>query len=184
MQLMVRQKCSLMLTLSLTAVIIGRGASQLIAANNFFVSPTGTPNGDGSGSDPWDLGTGITNSRVIQPGDTLWLTQGTYGTGGSYSCSFTVCGTPTNPVTLRQAPGQRAIIDGTLHATGSNQVLWGFEIMNSACAISRTQSISGIGPGLSLEGHGAKAINLTIHDTGAPGLWLPIASRPGPSASC
>lgn len=167
--------CRILYLLALTQ--LGIGTSELLAANNFFISLDGTPSGDGSRSNAWNFATGITNTSVIKPGDTLWLTQGTYGRGGNYSCSFTVSGTPTNPVTLRQVPGQRAIINGTLHTTGSNQVLWGFEIMNSACANTRTQSISGIGPGLSMEGHGAKAINLTIHDTGAPGLWLPVASR-------
>ena len=160
-----------------TLIVVAKAATQVFAGNSFFVAPNGTPAADGSITNPWSFSVGITNSAVIKPGDTLWLTQGTYGTGGMYSCSFTVSGTPSNPVTLRQVAGRRAIIDGTLHTTGSNQVMWGFEIMNSGCSMSRTQALSGIGPGLSMEGNGAKAINLTIHDTGAPGIWLPVASE-------
>ena len=41
-----------------------------------YVSPTGSPTGDGSAAQPWDLATAFSGPATVQPGDTVWLRGG------------------------------------------------------------------------------------------------------------
>ena len=163
----------------LVLIHLGSGASQLLTATNFFVSPTGRPTGDGSLSNAWDLATAFldntnpTNKNyAVKPGDAVWVRGGIYGTGSGAAWNCTISGTSNQPVIIRQYPGERAVINGEIFAKGDYEIFWGFEMMNSA-ATNRICDEQVLTPGLSLAGVGARAINLVIHDVGAPGIWLP-----------
>jgi hypothetical protein len=127
-------------------------------------APTGNAAGSGSISQPWDLATALAGGSgrgKIQPGDTVWLH------GGRYRGAFatTLRGEPDRPIVFRQAPGERATIDGTLRADGSDLWFWGFEIMQS---VPKTY-------GLEARTNNGKFINLVVHGAGSMGVsfWTP-----------
>src|SRR2546423_15291184 len=62
-----------------------------------FVSPTGSPAGDGSSAQPWDLATALRGAAgTVHPGDTIWLRGGIY--------------MPTAPLVSRVACAPRAAL--------------------------------------------------------------------------
>ncbi len=145
-------------------------------AADFYAAPNGSPSGNGSFGSPWDLQTALNQPSAVHPGDTIWLRGGTYtGIHTSY-----LNGTTTNPIIVRQYPGERATLDGgnsngvaILSINGSYTWYWGFEVMSSDPRRVSAQSGSwptdiyrgdGIDSG-SASSDGIKLINLTIHDT-------------------
>jgi hypothetical protein len=146
--------------------------------NNFYASPAGSAAGRGSIDNPWDLRTALSQSSIVKPGDTIWLRNGTsIGTFVSY-----LVGTQTAPITVRQYPGERAIIDkgsgayanGTipsLAVRGAWVTFWGFEITNSYADRSRTNPNTGLvqpwrGDGVDVYAPNVKFVNMVIHDAG------------------
>jgi hypothetical protein len=148
-------------------------APPVLAAEH-HVSPTGTPEGDGSPSLPWDLATALSHPPAVQPGDTVWLGGGTYA-GAFYSY---LRGTAEAPIIVRQVPGERATLDGgdsdgasVLAVMGAYTWYWGFEIMSSDPVRSVDDPDTPIGRGYAVktnsgeEGNpGNRFINLVIHD--------------------
>lgn len=146
----------------------------------WYAAPGGSPSGDGSAANPWDLQTALNQPRAVKPGDTIWLR------GGTYTGAFTskLNGTAGNPIVVRQYPGERAIIDRAgrklvppaLEISGSWTWYWGFEVMNSET--NRSIDTAGSNPdngratGVNLLGKNLKLINILIHDNGT-GLGLP-----------
>ena len=123
----------------------------------FYVSPSGSPGGDGSMSSPWDLQTALDHPAAVQPGDTIWLQGGTYA-AAMYVSDLT--GTAARPIIVRQYPGERATIDGGmagqgLVTRGAHTWFWGFEVMGSS-----GQAI------LVYNSVGDRFINLVVHDAG------------------
>lgn len=140
--------------------------APVLRAQIYYVAPAprGSPSGDGTVEQPWDLATALAGAAGrIQPGDTVWLT------GGRYLGAFRtqLRGTPDSLIVFRQERGARATIDGTLRADGAYLAFWGFEIMQS----------SPVGQHYALEAHtnGGRFINLVIHDAGTEGVsfWTP-----------
>ncbi len=139
----------------------------------YFVSPAGRSDGDGSQSRPLDLASALAG-KLAQPGDTYWLRGGTY-TGVYYP---SLQGQPGKPITVRQYPGERAILDGTIYQDGGGYVTyWGFEV--TCTASQRTSSQATPWPtdltvrdGISVRSQGIKLINLVVHDVLGNGLSL------------
>jgi PKD repeat protein len=160
-----------------------------VKAANFYVSPTGTTStgpGTGTISNPWALQTALSQPSAVHPGDTIWLRGGTYvGTYTSY-----LSGTASQPIVVRQYPGERAKLDGgtantsvLLTVSGSYTWFWGFEITSSSTDRASTQTGSSPTdlnrpyecisnaqqPG---SGVGIKIINMVIHNCGQGiGIW-------------
>jgi uncharacterized protein YjdB len=133
----------------------------------YFVTPGGSPSGDGSVSRPWDLQTALNQPAAVHPGDTLWLRGGTYG--GQFTSRLN--GTATSPIVVRQYPGERATLDGgnagyVLIAGGSYTWFWGFEVTSS----SPQTSLPGGGVQSYTNSVSNKFINLVIHDTPGQGI--------------
>src|SRR5450755_191727 len=106
------------------------------ASNQWFVSTSGTPSGDGSSTNPWDLKTALNQPSVVQPGDTIWVRGGVYHAPTTDGYSSILQGTAANPIIVRNYSNERAIIDGhtdefVLAVRGSNSWFWGLEIMDS-----------------------------------------------------
>ena len=150
----------------------------LVAAAEFYVSPTAAVGGDGTIANPWTLATALTQPSAVQPGDTIWLRGGTYG--GTFSSALT--GTADAPIILRQYPGERATIDGgdsqgmpIFVVGGAYAWYWGFEVTSSdpnriSQQASSNPSDIGRGEGVVISqtpgsAVGTKFINLVIHDT-------------------
>jgi len=133
-----------------------------ISTNEFYAAPNGSPSGDGSLENPWDLQTAFSHPASVQPGDTVWLRGGTYY-GRQVS---TLSGTEQSPIVVRSYPGEWATIDTQKQLgeddgfiiLGDYVYYWDFEITNS-------QTETRGGTNLELKG-GAfnKLINLIIHD--------------------
>ena len=137
-------------------------------SGEFYVSTNGTDGAAGTLIDPLSISKALGETSPAALGDTIWIRGGSYvGYVGA-----SVAGEEGSPVTIRNYNRERAVIDGSFNSIGSWQTVWGLEIMNSN-AVSRTNSSDVLGYGLTISGVGTKAVNLTIHDTGAPGIWWP-----------
>jgi hypothetical protein len=156
--------------------------SALYAAD-WYASPAGKPTNSGTAESPWDLATALADNTVpanknslIKPGDTVWLLAGTYGTGAGtfFGCSLT--GTESQPITVRQVAGQRAIINGSISVYGAWSSLWGFEITNTNA--DRKVDAQYRPGGVNFYSPYHKAINLVIHDVGHPGIGIWTSSAP------
>ncbi len=52
--------------------------AAVAGATDYYVAPNGSPSGNGSINNPWDLQTALDQPAAVQPGDTIWLRGGTY----------------------------------------------------------------------------------------------------------
>jgi hypothetical protein len=166
-----RRQGSMASAIALSALALVLMMAGEARANNFYVSPTGSPSNIGSMASPWDINTGL-NNQTIQPGDTVWLRNGTYGSGGLSTISSSLTGTAALPTYVRQYPGERATINGGLEITGNYVWYWGFEVANLNWAFPRRTQDTGSFPGgkppdgivFSQGVTGNKIINMIVHD--------------------
>lgn len=163
-------------------------AAPAAKAGEWFVSPAGTPFALATRERPLDLATALSETSPARPGDTIWLLGGTYA--GAFTSHLT--GTADAPIVVRQAPGERAVLDGkghpanTLTVRGEHAWFWGFEIMNSDPTRIYRHRVNVDDPaspdrvrgvGVNVFGPHTKFINLVIHDTlGGFGLWQSAAN--------
>jgi hypothetical protein len=160
--------------------------------SEFYASPDGRPDGDGSPQRPWDLATALAQPKAVRPGDTIWLRGGTYG--GCFVSNLV--GSESAPIIVRQYGGERAVIDAagcdprqtnagrpegkyrkSLTVKGADTWYWGFELMNSDPM--RVTAGGGANPagmtrgdGATVYGPGTKLINMVIHDAvDGVGFW-------------
>ena len=80
--------------------------AHIAMATTYYVSTTGSDTDNGSSSAPW-----ATFSHAIsflQPGDTLYIKDGTY----NQSLTVTVSGTSGNPITIKALNDGAVTIDG------------------------------------------------------------------------
>ena len=166
-------------------------------ATNFFVSPSGSPAGNGSFTNTWDILTAFDQPAAVKPGDTIWLRGGIYEANTPYCLGFkpTLNGSNNAPIIVRQYPGERVILQqpsfytnsactsqqapNVLEIAGNNVWYWGFEIRGTNT--TRIIGVPGSNPSyqqlplftsLSVDGMNVKLINLVVHDTaGGFGLF-------------
>ncbi len=167
---------SMALTVSLVAVL-----SCPLGAAEFHASVEGKPQGKGSESEPWDLGTALAAVDHVKPGDTLWIHPGVYQGG------FTsrLAGRPGSPVVIRGVRGGRVTIDtkprddrdnGLFLMIGADAVYRDFEVTCSHPL--RETKIAGSWPNdirrgnVDVRGDRVSVINLVVHDCGSGvGFW-------------
>ncbi len=146
-----------------------RGTSADLSAGpapDFYVSPTGSPSGDGSFANPWDLATALAGPAEVIPGSTIWLRGGMYTNAADpRGFASTLMGTPDAPIVVRQYPGERATVTNILFVTGAYTWFWGFEVTNPAPQ-------QGVMHGVHLKGPGLKVINLVVHDATDDGIFI------------
>jgi len=149
--------------------------------SEWFVSPVGSPKGDGTESSPVDIATALSGEFAkIKPGDVIWLR------GGHYKGPVTsrIQGLRGNPIHVRQFPGERAVLDkgvssresGTIDVRGNDVWFWDFEVANSSPDRRRLDSDLETNPmrgsGINIYAANTKYINLTVRDNGHGfGLW-------------
>lgn len=166
-------------TATITAASEGKSAAAKVKVHGrpvtsphsgFFASPSGSSTADGSIDHPWDLATALANaSGRVQPGDTIWLRDGTYR--GNFRSMLS--GTASQPIVVRQFPGERAIIDGatgnstasTWYVGGQYSVFWGFELTNSLTARVLSSTERRVNVVANYASH-TKYIDLVVHDGG------------------
>ncbi len=138
------------------------GSGEQHGQDSHFVSPSGSAQATGSSVDPWDLATALAGaSGRVHPGDTLWLRQGTY----SGNFNSTLSGSSSAPIIVRQYPGERATINGTMNVNGLYTWYWGFEVANTSTSTIDIMGINSRCPG-------CRFINLVIHDHSGNGLGM------------
>ncbi|MDQ3256617.1 MAG: hypothetical protein M3R15_22465, partial [Acidobacteriota bacterium] len=136
----------------------------------FYTSPSGTSSGDGSATNPWDLTTAMNHPAALKPGDTILLRGGTYrlDTSNEPDTSYwTLTGTSAASITVRNYPGERAIIDidYQLIVVGAFTRYIGLEFTTL-----RTKKVYASGwspdrPGeFAIAGNNLKVINCIFHD--------------------
>ena len=123
----------------------------------YYVSPEGTPAGDGSMEAPMDLATALGPRTRARPADTILLRAGTYR--GEFTS--TLAGVEGSPIVVRQYAGEQATIDGPLIIRGAWTWYWGFDVGNSNPDRTKTRPA-----GVTVFGPNTKLINLTVHDAG------------------
>lgn len=146
---------------------LGRVEVSPRAPTAFYVSPTGSPSGDGSFTHPWDLATALDGPPAVTPGSTIWLRGGTYADGPHFDHGYvsTLTGTADAPIVLRQYPDERATVTKFLVIRGAYTWYWGFEVAHPAPHV-------GGAFGVSVEGPGTKLINLVVHDASLSGIFI------------
>ena len=126
---------------------------NLAGATDHFAAPNGTPSGDGSISNPWDLDTALgspsrsSQPSAVQPGDTIWLRGGTYVPATDNGYISHVTGTPSAPIVVRNYNGERATLQAGTNAYvlaiyGSDAWYWGLEA--ATAGVSRTAKSAGV----------------------------------------
>jgi hypothetical protein len=126
------------------------------------VTPAGSWAGQGTATSPWSLDYALDGAEGrVQRGDTVWLRGGIYP--GTFNA--TLCGTPSEPIIVRQYPGERATIQGTLTIEGCDTWYWDFEVANTNHG---SQDIMGVND----HGPRTKLINLVVHDHSGNGIGL------------
>jgi hypothetical protein len=174
-----------MLSIALVT-LVGCSAYHSSEAAEYFVSPSGSANGDGSSARPWSLPVALSQPGTVGAGDTIWLQGGVYdngripGVGGSpldndsYVSDLT--GAPDNPITVSAVPGERVTIDGSIMVRGTWTEYWGFEVTNLAQWRPYTSgSLSdedrdATSNGIVVRAPYNKFINLIVHDVSGSGL--------------
>src|SRR2546422_3143265 len=121
----------------------------------FYVSPTGSPSGDGSFQNPWDLATALQGPPSVTPGTTIWLRGGVYTDGplGGYWSDLT--GTPEAPIVVREDPGEHAAVTHFVCVRGGYTWYWGFELVHTVPPVGNAF-------GIDVRAAGVKFINLVV----------------------
>ena len=169
------------LVVGITSAMSPAASAAAEGGRQFHASPSGTAAGDGSQAQPLSLSHALSGLGPVLPGDTLWLHGGVY-TGAFMS---ELRGTAAAPITVRQAPGERAIIDSgatsitvpALYIGGAWTTYRGFEVMSSdplrvlpeggsqPAALRR-------GMGVDVHAPNTRLIDLVVHDlANGIGLW-------------
>ena len=92
----------------------GDGGTTVTEGKTYYVSTTGSANGDGSESNPYDIYTllhnsGSIESSILKPGDTVLVQPGTYSLSQRIVIDYS--GAYNNPITIKNAdPEQDAVI--------------------------------------------------------------------------
>ena len=94
----------LVLMLLFTSIVLASGKSE---AATYYISTTGNDSNPGTSASPW--ATFSHAMSYLNPGDTLYLKDGTY----NQSLYVTVSGTSGNPITIKAFNDGGAIVDGT-----------------------------------------------------------------------
>lgn len=148
-------------------------------AAEWYVSPSGTPQGKGTRESPWDVASALDGKPAVPPGDTVYLRGGTYKRRPHSLFEVRLAGTKERPVHVRPAPGERATIDGGLRLLAPSAHLW---IWDLEVTVSEPQPEKPTGPapdfkglnrsegGIHSQNHpeqgpvSCKLIHLTVHD--------------------
>jgi hypothetical protein len=115
---------------------------------------------------------------VGQPGDTFWLNGGNYVIG---HLDTQIAGAPGLPITFRQVPGEKALIDGSLtfFDSAGYVILRDFELYSSDT--NRLSAETNVGfnptdikiiPGIASYSPNLSFINLIVHDQTRHGFYI------------
>lgn len=144
-------------------------------AADIYVSPAGTPEGDGSVETPIDIFTAVSAQSPARPGDTIWLKGGVYegriDDNRRIPIDIRVSGEEDNPVVIRPAPGESVHIDGTIGIYSSYTHIIGLDIGDSRWGQQGHRHSTAVD---AFSGRGSKIINCNIFGGAmGTGIWAP-----------
>jgi hypothetical protein len=172
-----RRECTNGLPGWLSLILLVALVPAALRANDFYVAPNGTPAGPGTMAQPFDLRTALLG-LVAHPGDTFWLTNGTYSLG---HVDTKIQGTAARPITLRSLPGQLARVDGSVSffESAGYVILRNLEMYSSSTNRVSTQTNAGFNPtdislipGIASYVPNMSFINLIVHDQTRHGFYI------------
>ncbi|MCB9202629.1 MAG: T9SS type A sorting domain-containing protein [Flavobacteriales bacterium] len=149
------------------------------AQKEWHVTTTGTPEGNGSLSSPWDLQTALSHPASVLPGDTIWLH------GGTYKGHFTsvLNGTADKYITVRGVKGEGIVeLDGNTESSNGyiltipdnsnkqNVIFRDFEITMKGDFDRLNLSSNNVVSGIFTKAPNCKFINIIIHNV--TGVWV------------
>ena len=149
----------------------------------WYVAPEGTDANPGTKESPWDIASALNGRKEVRPGDTIYLSEGTYRRRPQELFEVRLAGSAEAPICVRPAAGSRVRIDGGLAVMTPSANLWirDLEVFVSEPApekpVSAGSSPSDLQrPNGGLHMHGGKDckyINLVIHHCNqAISCWL------------
>jgi hypothetical protein len=157
--------------LAVAAAIVIEGSAL---AADWYISPKGSPEAAGTKEAPWDVGSVLRGRKPVRPGDTVWLLGGVYvlpadAKSKRFEIECRLTGTAEKPIIVRQAPGERATIDGSIQILGADAWYWGFEVRGT-----RDTDRAAGNHCINVHGPRTKMINMIVH-RGAmgSGFWTP-----------
>lgn len=104
---------------------------RVAEGREYFVATTGTPGGQGTRADPWDLASTLQGEHAVEPGSVVWLRAGRYvyplRQGGRNGFAVALSGTPGKPIHVRAWPGERVTIDGGFEVNADHLWIWDLE---------------------------------------------------------
>lgn len=147
---------------------------QWVGSASFHVMVKGSPSGNGTVNNPWDLQTALSHPKKVSPGDTIWIHGGIYE--GEFLSYLT--GSSQAHILVRNVPGERVVIDGVkyrdlhgiLQIEGEHTWYMGLTVTNSS-----PQRIEYLGQvidteGITILGENNKVINCVVHNCGGNGV--------------
>jgi hypothetical protein len=152
----------------------------------YHVTLNGSPEGDGSFENPWDIQTAFKHPVSVEAGDTIWLHEGVYDLNDRLISNLS--GSEGAPIIVRQYPKEIAVIntgddvENALQINGEYTWYWGFQVTSSASGREsdpednyhphRGKAINIGQSDDKIENPGIKCINLIVHNTaGGFGIW-------------
>jgi hypothetical protein len=152
-------------------------ASAKSEASDWHVATNGTPIGNGTLTQPYDLATALSGA-VANPGDTFWLSGGNYVIG---HIDTKISGTNGQPITFRPMPGEQVRVNGSLSFFDSPGfvILRNLEFYSSDTNRSSSQTNAGFNPtditlvtGIASYCPNMSFINLVVHDETGEGIYI------------
>jgi hypothetical protein len=127
--------------------------------------------GSGALASPWDIVTAMNWPAAVAPGNIINIRSGTHT--GAFEAKLS--GGVSSPITIRNYPTERVIIDGSLLISGSCEKLLGLELTHSTdppLAETILLNTAGLAGKLSI-------INLIIHNSAGSGCGFWANVQPG-----
>ena len=145
---------------------------------DYYVSPNGNDSSSGSKSNPFK--TLYKVSKVVKPGDTVFLRGGTYREFGQTYFgydrgAFKTDGKKGKPITIMSYPGERAVIDGGKRDYSDYKSLCSpslFKITADYYVIKNMTFKDSAGRGLYLRGNGNVVEGVKSYDNHCDGIYM------------
>jgi hypothetical protein len=142
------------------------------AANEWYVSPTGSAGNDGTELSPWDLGSVLEGSQPsILPGDTVCLRDGTYNSG----YTSVLNGAVGKYITVKSYPGETAVIDTWNGSTNIDFTIDGsytrYQDLEITSSDTTDITLNYNRGRLTVNGVKTQVINNVIHDLRQAAFW-------------
>jgi hypothetical protein len=141
---------------------------------DWYVGPEAGVANPGTKESPWGIASALDGRKEVRPGDTIWLSEGTYRRRPNELFDVRLAGSAEKPIHVQPVAGQRVRIDGGLAVQSPSAHVWirDLEIFVSEPVPEKPVS-AGSSPsdlkrpwgGLHMHGgKDCKYINLVIHD--------------------